>query len=364
MNEVLAGQMDLFAPDTYSGKTSWGLSAPALPKEPISRRSSKKSSRLQKPPLVCVCVYRTEDGQNPGATTLKMEAGVLPGVPTTLSSSAYLNGGEGLLSWPISMDSPPHPFYLTMNIGEKPREPNPTRLSEILEENPDPKYSLTAKACEGILRRSERRGKPLPSELKEALIAQSASKATESTEPTPPDATGADGVGGGAYTLNTIDRPAVYAENQGGRDGGGKGPLIQVDKSATVSTLQDQTLFVPPAADNSAQRESNRGDNGELDEHHGGHGSDPSSARPEKFSGHSEPLCLDHVLLSGGTTYQGRGYYKNVAGTLKTAPHGVMAVDVRNGTENPDVNGTLQAKGNGGISLNCNNVIRTSEPSS
>lgn len=155
----------------------------------------------------CVCVYRTEDGQNPGATTLRMEAGVLPGVPTTLSSSAYLNGGEGLLSWPISMDSPPHPFYLTMNIGEKPREPNPTRLSEILEDSPDPKYSLTAKACDGILRRSERRGKPLPPELKEALMiqagrsetAQSASKATESTEPTPPGATDADGGGGGIH---------------------------------------------------------------------------------------------------------------------------------------------------------------------
>lgn len=169
---------------------------------------------------------------------------------------------------------------------------------------------------------------------------------------------------GGAYTLNTIDRPAVYAENQGGCDGGGKGPLIQVDKSATVSTLQDQTLFVPPVVDNTAPRESNRGDNGELDEYRGEHGADASCPRPEELPSHPEPLCLDHVLLSGGTTYQGRGYYKNVSGTLKTAPHGVMAGDVRNGTENPNVNGTLQAKGNGGISLNCNNVIRTSEPSS
>ena len=62
------------------------------------------------------------------------------------------------------------------------------------------------------------------------------------------DTAGCNGRGwrrGGAYTLNTIDRPAVYAENQGGRDGGGKGPLIQNDKSATLSTLQDQTLFVP-----------------------------------------------------------------------------------------------------------------------
>lgn len=35
---------------------------------------------------------------------------------------------------------------------------------------------------------------------------------------------------------------------RGGIDGGGKGPLIQVDKSATLSTLQDQTLFQPCVA--------------------------------------------------------------------------------------------------------------------
>ena len=35
-------------------------------------------------------------------------------------------------------------------------------------------------------------------------------------------------------------------------------------------------------------------------------------------------LGLDHVLLSGGTTYQGRGWYDEVSGCLKTQPHGVM----------------------------------------
>lgn len=38
----------------------------------------------------------------------------------------------------------------------------------------------------------------------------------------------------------------------------------------------------------------------------------------------------------------------------------VMAVDCRNGTESPAVNGTLQAKDGGGTSLNLNNVVRTS----
>lgn len=35
-------------------------------------------------------------------------------------------------------------------------------------------------------------------------------------------------------------------------------------------------------------------------------------------------LGLDHVMLSGGTTYQGRGYYNEVSGCMKTEPHGVM----------------------------------------
>ena len=38
----------------------------------------------------------------------------------------------------------------------------------------------------------------------------------------------------------------------------------------------------------------------------------------------------------------------------------VMAVDCRNGAENSNINGTLQAKDGGGTSLNLNNVVRTS----
>lgn len=38
---------------------------------------------------------------------------------------------------------------------------------------PPQKYSLSAKACEGILRRAEKRGKPLQQELVDALIKQS-----------------------------------------------------------------------------------------------------------------------------------------------------------------------------------------------
>ena len=48
----------------------------------------------------------------------------------------------------------------------------PTHLSEILDESPDPKYSLSAKACRGILTRANRRGKELPEILRNALEEQ------------------------------------------------------------------------------------------------------------------------------------------------------------------------------------------------
>ena len=62
---------------------------------------------------------------------------------------------------------------MTLNLSERPRTPNPTKLSEILEEGTDlSKYNLSAKACRGILNRAARRGKALPPELKAALEEQ------------------------------------------------------------------------------------------------------------------------------------------------------------------------------------------------
>lgn len=43
-------------------------------------------------------------------------------------------------------------------------------LSQILEDNAPEKYFLSARACEGILRRAEKRGKKLPLMLWEALV--------------------------------------------------------------------------------------------------------------------------------------------------------------------------------------------------
>lgn len=63
----------------------------------------------------------------------------------------------------------------TRNTGESPNAAVESRLSQILEEIPHGKYRLSGKACQGILRRAERRGKALPGILKEVLLTQSES---------------------------------------------------------------------------------------------------------------------------------------------------------------------------------------------
>jgi len=144
VTEALDGQLGLFDLDTWCGRMSPAHSAAETLKAPTSPQSSRKSSKSQSRMPVCVCVYQTEDGQNPGATTLKMVPGALLGE------------------------------YTMHSFGESPREENASRLSQILEDSPLQKYSLSARACQGILNRASRRGKELPPELKEALLRQAA----------------------------------------------------------------------------------------------------------------------------------------------------------------------------------------------
>ena len=58
---------------------------------------------------------------------------------------------------------------MTLNFGESPSDVRESTLSQILQENAPEKYSLSRKACEGILRRAKKRGKALPDLLREAL---------------------------------------------------------------------------------------------------------------------------------------------------------------------------------------------------
>ena len=224
MNEIMDGQVCLFGPDIASGKTYPEPSAPTEEKtsRPSSRSSSGSSNRA---PLMCLCLKK-ESGPKPGASTMNWVGGPLPIGFTTLNIGECRSVGNGFVFWPTSTGSPLRNCCLTLNIGETPRNPNPTKLSQILAEA-DKKYQLSAKACQGILNRAERRGKELPPELKEALEAQirrmterSASRETGLTEQTPQDVTAPAGDGGGATPLTqSTDLPSALT-NRGYPTGG------------------------------------------------------------------------------------------------------------------------------------------------
>jgi len=58
----------------------------------------------------------------------------------------------------------------TLNTSESLSAAVECSLSEILQVDAPEKYSLSAKACNGILRRAEKRGKVLPPMLRDALM--------------------------------------------------------------------------------------------------------------------------------------------------------------------------------------------------
>ena len=140
---------------------------------------------------------------------------------------------------------------------------------------------------------------------------------------------------------------AAYAVRiRGGCDGGGKGALVQEEKSGTLGCNNDQTVF-------------------QILENH------PADSRVKiKKDGVFQTLT-SRMGTGGGNVpiifrQQRFGSYDldNVAGTCQArdskdgAANLVCAVDCRNGTENPDTNGTLQAHPASGQSLNLNNVVR------
>ena len=143
-NYVCEGQMTIFdflSPDTWYGKTS---------PEPLAQTKEKTSG-----------------------VSLKKQRGSSVKMPLFRD----LRGGAGCLqavSW--QMGGALLGEYMTLSFGESPSEERGSLLSQILEDKPHPKYYLSAKACQGILRRAKNRGKQLPEQLEKALIRQSASK--------------------------------------------------------------------------------------------------------------------------------------------------------------------------------------------
>ena len=144
MCKQLDNQVSLCDLGIWSGKMSLEPCQAGSPREQTSKPSLKRSqkSSAKKLPLF---LSLKRDGLKPDASAEWVTA-VAP--------------------FPSLGDFTMHSF------GESPREENASRLSQILEDSAPQKYSLSARACAGILNRAQKRGKELPSELREALERQ------------------------------------------------------------------------------------------------------------------------------------------------------------------------------------------------
>ena len=134
LQEIMMQESD---PDIWSGKTC---------REPLVPTKAKTSEP---------CLKKRQKWQKgmPAYLDLRAESGRTP--------DASWEMGGALLG-----------VYTMPSFGEYPSEEKESRLSQILEANPHPKYCLSAKACAGILRRAEKRGKKLPEILEQALRRQ------------------------------------------------------------------------------------------------------------------------------------------------------------------------------------------------
>lgn len=263
MTETQDGQVSLFDQDTWYGKTS-SVPCPAT-KGATSRQSSKKQSASQsrKPPIF-QCLKR--DGLH------------------TEDSATWTDDGLWLGEcW-------------TRNTGESPNVAVESRLSQILEARPHPKYSLTPKACGGILRRAERRGKDLPMALKVALIHQSQGVSPQEQMEVP---------------ALTEDRTSYAVRIRGGCDGGGKGALVQEERSGTLGTHNDQTLFTGCLTPYDTQANRVYGNQGVFP---------PLQAREKSWMNRESVFCLqgNGINRSDEAGCAGKGWREDVSYTLNT----------------------------------------------
>ena len=305
--------------------------------QPSLKKRSKSSNR--KPPLF-LCL--TKDGLQQDACLMWTENGALLGE------------------------------YTMRSFGECPSAENVSRLSAILEECPHPRYCLSAKACQGILNRAERRGKKLPEQLEAALRAQSLFK------------------------------------NEPDAQEGGKGILIQNERTGALSTLNNQSVLAFDTTQITSPLNGNNPKYGDpchplaagmhpptvvcLNDQGGSIMSvseDVSGCLRAQEHGH-QPICIEmtstkNTVVEDGvsptlTARMGTGgnqvnavleTYQQVTGPLMANSHPgsycgqdaysdmlVTTADCRNGYENIELSGTLQAKENGGQSLNYINPVR------
>lgn len=188
---------------------------------------------------------------------------------------------------------------------------------------------------------------------------------------TPEGGTAREEIAGGAENCS-----AYAVRIRGGCDGGGKGALVQTEKSGTLGTGNDQTIFCLQG--NGIDRADTAGCNGKgrkenisctlntidrpavmaLDGYN-------QTARADAFPT-LRHAATDYTHIHCTFSMPGFGDYRegDVASSCKQRDFKdgtdlVCAVDCRNFREGGEINGTLQAKSNGGISYNLQNTVRT-----
>ncbi len=146
---------------------------------------------------------------------------------------------------------------------------------------------------------------------------------------------------------------------------------MQTEKSATLSTLQDQTLFVaePPKAysfdslaSNSMKSSNPHSGCREVEIAKTLDTSPPNPAKNQGGIAIIEPtFCIQGNTIDRADTAgaNGTGVKEDVCYTLNTIdrPAVAFALDCRNMTANEELSATLQAKDNGGQSLNYINPV-------
>ena len=164
------------------------------------------------------------------------------------------------------------------------------------------------------------------------------------------------GIGQPSPAISTSERHGVLSfQERAGRPGGAKESSFSMN---TPEPCQPSTIKASLMCGNPLDSQSERVYHGDGAWH---------SLNANETGGQSRDAVMCAAFKAGNGAKAGNiGYEEELSPTLSAAESGTnqvptcFAVDCRNATENSDVNGTLQAKSGGGTSLNCNNVIRTS----
>lgn len=119
---------------------------------------------------------------------------------------------------------------LTLNFGEYPNVERESTLSEILEDNVPEKYSLSPKACLGILRRAKAKGRKLPENLRIALEQKIAEQGGE--------VIGLDFAHADSVVRTFEDKTPTLLQNMG--SAGGQVPCVMHEKRTVAGFTYNQ----------------------------------------------------------------------------------------------------------------------------